>query len=182
MDGARAELTPDAVNYLNARLDEKDFHVYKSHVLEQRGGQGAYPIIVFARLVESACDRLKIPFNTGSSITKPQKMPNGPRISIAIIVQFYRQKFPSDSTPAPSTFGNHRSIYLRAKTCMVNLENRELSIDDQTFSRSLKKIFRTPLTELAVVQPEEYGSLNAFKTRIETLEKVYHKKPKAREN
>lgn len=65
---------------------------------------------------------------------------------------------------------------------MVNLENRELSIDDQTFSRSLKKIFRTPLTELAVVQPEEYGSLNAFKTRIETLEKVYHKKPKAREN
>jgi hypothetical protein len=180
--GNRPSLAQDVLNYLNARIDEEDILVYKRHVLEQRGGQGAYTILVFARLVERACEKLKIPYGTGSSMNKKQTTGNGPRISIADVVLFYSAKFPSDLAPAPSTFGNHRSIYLRAKTCMVNLENRELNQEDQTFLRSLRAIVHTPLAELAMVQPEAYGSLSAFRMRIDLLEKMFHKKVKAKEN
>lgn len=179
--GTRPSLGQDALNYLNARIDEEDIRVYKRHVLEQRGGQGAYTILVFARLVERACERLKIPYGTGSSINKRQKMGNGPHISIADVVLFYSAKFPSDLAPAPSTFGNHRSIYLRAKACMINLENRELTQEDQSFLQAVRAIVHTPLAELALVQPEGYGSLSAFRTRVDILEKMFHKKVKAKE-
>lgn len=169
--GDHPHLRPDALNYLNAKINEEDLRVYKRHVLEQRG-QDAYPIIIFARLVERACERLKIPYTTGSSPNRPHKMGNGPHISIADIVRFYGLKFPSDLAPAPSTFGNHRSIYLRAKHCIFNLENRELSPENQAALRTLKALVHTPLTELAKVHPEAYGSLNALKTLIKMLEKA----------
>ena len=175
--GDRPRLSDEAHHYLNAMIKEEEIGVYKRHILELRH-QGAYPIVIFVRLVERACQRLKIPYGTGNAVHKQYKMGNGPRISIADIVLFYRARFPSDLAPAPTTFGNHRSIYLRAKSCIVNLENRELTQENQTLLRTLKALVHTPLTELANVHPEAYGSLNSFKAQIQVLEKAYDKKPR----
>ncbi|KAF8337809.1 hypothetical protein F5887DRAFT_1077932 [Amanita rubescens] len=180
--GAVPELNKDVLSYLNAVIDKEDLGVYQRHVFDQRAGQGAYPIIIFARLVEHACETLKITYSRGGSIHIPVKMGNGPSISIRDIVQFYRLKFPADLAPAPSTFGNHRSIYLRAKICVANLEKRELTEEDQTILRSLKEILLTPLNELAMVRAEAYGSLSAFKARVEKLEKRFHNKTKAKDD
>ena len=115
-------------------------------------------------------------------MNKLRKMGNGPRISITDIVLFYGAKSPSEFHPAPTTFGNHRSIYLRAKSCAVNLENRDLSQDNQASLRTLKALIHTPLTELADVNPGAYGSLNAFKGQIRNLEKAYNKETREKEN
>ena len=174
-------LRTEALHYLNARINEDDVGVYQRHVVEQRG-QSAYPIIIFARLVESACHRMKILFSTGSSMHKMRKMGNGPCISIADIVLFYGAKSPSEFNPAPSTFGNHRSIYLRAKSCVDNLENQDLSQENQAAFRTLKALIHTPLTELANVNPGAYGSLNTFKRHIRNLENACNRKKRENGN
>jgi hypothetical protein len=172
-------LSNDARNYLNATIKEEELDVYNRHILDRKG---AYPIMIFARLVERACKRLNIPYSTGNVISRQHKMGNGLHVSIADIVQFYRVKFPLDGSPAPSTFNNHRSIYLRAKRCISKLENGELSQENQSYFRMIKALVHTPLPEVMNVQAGCYASLNTFKTEIETLEKAYNKKPKEMEN
>ena len=94
-------LRTEALHYLNARINEEELDVYQQHVVEQQG-QSAYPIIIFARLIESACDRMKIPYSTGSSMNKLRKMGNGLHILIVDIVLFYGAKSPSEFHPAPT--------------------------------------------------------------------------------
>ena len=161
-------------------IKREDKDAFEKHVLPHRGGTGAYPIIIFARLVESACKRIDIPYSTGSDRKKKHPASNGPMISRDDIVRFYGQKSASQLAIAPSTFDNHRSIHMRAKKCIGFLEKRDLSKQDEknNFLRLLKKIIQTPLSELDTVPPEGLGSLNAFRARIEDIDRLGDKRNK----
>ncbi|KAF8715325.1 hypothetical protein AX14_012619 [Amanita brunnescens Koide BX004] len=100
-------LTHAVVNYLDAMIKPEDIIALEKHVLPHRGGNGAYSIIVFARLMESACQRINILYSTGNDRKKKHQATNGPLISRDDIVSFYCLKRPSEFHIAQSMFANH---------------------------------------------------------------------------
>jgi hypothetical protein len=175
-----SQLAHAVVNYLEAMIKPEDIVAFEKHVLPHRGGTGAYPIIVFARLVESACQRINIPYSTGNDRKKKHQATNGPLISRDDIVLFYGLKRPSEFRIAPSTFANHRSIHMRAQKCIGLLEKKDLSKEEEkkNLLRLLKDIIQTPLRELGRVSSEGLGSLNMFKGRIEKVDRLVEKRDK----
>lgn len=174
-------LTHAVVNYLDAMIKPEDIIAFEKHVLPHRGGTGAYSIIVFARLVESACQRINIPYSTGNDRKKKHQATNGPLISRDDIVSFYCLKRPTEFHIAKSTFANHRSIHMRAQKCIGLLEKKDLSKqEEKKFLRLLKQIIQTPLRELEKVQSEGLGSLNMFKASIDKVDRLGDKKKKAK--
>ena len=175
---ARPQMTDEIYKYLVAMKIEENLHVYEHLVLKQPGVRGrVFSAILFARLVETACEHIGIPYRDRVPVYQKNMVKHGAWMAcVDQIVIFYGQKLASwgykEAAPAPSTFENHRSLHMRALRC-VRAANKgkgkeSLGQESEALLRSLKEILLTPLDELHKVD-DEFPSLNKFTGSVKNL-------------
>ena len=162
----------DVQRYLDAVVDEQVIVVNQRYIHEQYGPNKAFRTIIFTRLVAEVCRSLGIPYGAGSKQANKVTTASGPSISIDDVVVFLGHKSQGNQVIAPTTFGNHRSLHLRAMSCVQALEHRsdQLSQGDQTFLLLLRKLLFTEFGELNSLKPAQYGSLEEMKKRVKALQ------------
>ncbi|KAF8325299.1 hypothetical protein F5887DRAFT_1085618 [Amanita rubescens] len=183
---ARPQLTDEISKYLIAMKIEENLRVYEHHVLQQPGVGTVFSTIVFARLVEAACERIGIPYRDRVPVYQKNLVKHGAWMAcVDQIVLFYGQKLASwgynDSAPAPSTFENHRSLHMRALRCLRTAEKgkgkESLGEESEALLRSLKEILLTPLDRLDEVDAV-FPSLYNFNGSVNKLLKALGGKAK----
>ena len=185
---ARPQLTDEIFKYLVAMKIEENLRVYEHHVLREPGVGKVFSMMVFARLVETACEHIGIPYRDGVPVYQKNLVKHGIWMAcVDQVVLFYGQKlaargYNKDSAPAPSTFENHRSVHMRALRCLRTAEKGKgkgnLGDEHENFLRLLKELLRTPFDRLGEVDAEEYGSLKKFTDRVNGLLKALGGKEK----
>jgi hypothetical protein len=184
---ARPQLTDEISKYLVAMKIEDNLRIYEHLVLKQQGFRDrAFSVIVFARLVETACKHIGIPYRDGVPVYQKNVVKHGTWMAcVDQIVIFYGQKLASwgykDLAPAPSTFENHRSLHMRALRCVRAADKGKgkegLGEKSEALLSSLKKILLTPLDRLDEVD-DKFPSLKQLNERVNKLLKALGGKEK----
>lgn len=170
-------LEPRVGRYLEGIIDPEFIRMYQDHVVRYRQTHKAYAIVTMARLIEAACGEVNINYETGNARSHKNLTHNGPDVALDDVVLFFGDQTPSHLkkikgfSTAPSTFANHRSWYLRAKKCLVDLEGGSVPEGKPKASLgSVQKLLNTQLTDLGELEPREYGSWENFTDRVRLLE------------
>ena len=106
--------------YLNAIVDRKYILAYEQHGLHHSQALKASTTMIFSRIVEDVCSKVRVCF-TGQNLSYKTQTMNGPDVSLEDIIKFFGEKTPLSFpglVTSPATFKNHQTCYMRVQSCV----------------------------------------------------------------